>query len=381
MSIPPRGRGRGCVITAWMKDPAAVAVATQGRPNGPSSEPPAVPSADVSNIRMEISPVEKLPAVPAEVVTPGDVDSSKTVGAPPQAEEAANSSEKLSEPLSRQKQLGSDRDRAREIERDRNDRGNDRRRDKGSRNPSPSTRSRGFRAHQRSDDSDTDRRRRDSPRKRRMKRRNNSRSSSYPLRNQRERDRSRSRSYRGRPTRHTNRRSSSRSTSTKGSRTRSPSNDMGTCEALCKRLAELRGASSSKKRSLERDFNRLIDQREFYAEDRHGKKISLETYLDQSLCRGKVDIHKRITAKLTSHHSFAIDFEVLPDDSNRIALYECKRGKLTRVYYFKDRDGITSTSNKSSLTEILGFDSCKNIRKYLYKKGVKDQDMHLTLDC
>jgi len=214
-----------------------------------------------------------------------------------------------------------------------------------------------------------------------MKRRNHSRSSSYPLRNQRERDRSRSRSYRSRPTRPSNRRSSSRSTSTKGSRTRSLSNDMGTCEALCKRLAELRGASSSKKRSLEREFNRLIDHREFYAEDRHGKKISLDTYIDQSLCRGKVDIHKRITAKLTSYHSFAIDFEVLPDDSNRIALYECKRGKLTRVYYFKDRDGITSTSNKSSLSEILGLDSFKNIRKYLSKKGVKEQDMHLTLDC
>jgi len=205
-----------------------------------------------------------------------------------------------------------------------------------------------------------------------VKRRSRSRSSSYPSRNYRDRSRS---TRAQRTTRPSNRRSSSRSTSTRGSRGRSPSNELRTCEGLCKRLAELRAAPSSKKRQLEREFNRLIDRRDFYAEDRHGKKISLEHYLDESLCRGRVAVNKRISVTVTNQHSFAIDFEVLPDDSKRIALYECKRGKLTRVYFFKDRDDVST--RRISLSEILACDSCKNIRKYLAKKGAREQDMEL----
>jgi len=335
-----------------MKDPATLQLKANGMTSLPLSGPDSQqPTTTVHETKVP-EPVS-MPEAPPD-------------SASPPAPNSADSQPILNKPTDTPpRPVVADRDNGRERDGDRAAAG--RRREQGS----PSNRSRGYRrSNQRSDDSDNGNRRRyDTSRKRLPRKKSPSRSPSYPSRNPRDRSRS------NRGPRNSTRKSSSVSTSTSRSKSRSPSKEVRTCEKICIRLAEYRAAPYSRKKSLEREVYRLIDCREFYAEDRRGKKISLDQYVDLCLCKGRPMLHKRILAKVSSRHSFAVEFEVF-EDYNRITLFECKKGKLTRAYYFKDRDDVTTRN--VSLTDILSCESFKNIRKYLSKKGVKDADMSLV---
>ncbi|CDI81747.1 hypothetical protein, conserved, partial [Eimeria acervulina] len=75
---------------------------------------------------------------------------------------------------------------------------------------------------------------------------------------------------------------------------------------------------------------------DFYSEDRQGSPANREEFVKNLIdFHHSVRITKRLIAEESKDHSFCLDFEEVEGGKNQINLFECRGGKLTRVYAFR----------------------------------------------
>ncbi|CDJ58434.1 hypothetical protein, conserved [Eimeria maxima] len=140
---------------------------------------------------------------------------------------------------------------------------------------------------------------------------------------------------------------------------------------LSDRLVEARQMSSRKREENRSVFMSWLCSKDFYSEDRQGSPANREEFVNNLIdFRHSVRITKRLLAEENKDHSFCLDFEEIKGGKNQINLVECRNGKLTRVYAFRDSEDLT--------LEKLSFDELKKTRiyqrafKYFTRKGVPE---------
>eukprot|EP00921_Rhytidocystis_pertsovi_P009428 GHVQ01015164.1.p1 GENE.GHVQ01015164.1~~GHVQ01015164.1.p1 ORF type:complete len:491 (-),score=78.42 GHVQ01015164.1:288-1760(-) len=162
----------------------------------------------------------------------------------------------------------------------------------------------------------------------------------------------------------------------------SPSPPPVTAAILCDRLLNIRKIPWRDRPAHLDEFNAFFDSSpDFCAEDRDGTKLPFKKLQKRFFTDGpdKVQVTKRLFLEASSTHSFCLDYE-LYEDSDQVVLYECRGGKITRVYLFRDKDDHISPSKAATLDEIKASSVYRQVFKYLCKKGVKPDATHHYYD-
>lgn len=167
----------------------------------------------------------------------------------------------------------------------------------------------------------------------------------------------------------------------------------GTCRSLCLQLNELRNIPSySKRNSLLDSFVRNVDLDEFVFEDAYGHRGSWRSFerkvlLDERTLHRAVQVTRRVFIKKNEDVSYCLEAEWSSDVDDHhnsrssspgsasgkglLALYESRKGKLTRCFLFKDSSDVCSPLKKSITFESLRSIKVWNtVTKYLLKKGL-----------